>query len=58
MFARIRCLLAAFDRGEFDVDGLALRLDRYVDRSPVVAREPRAKTAVGMPAVSIVWSEP
>lgn len=59
MFARIRFLLAAFDRLEFCEAGLCARLDRYVERSAAVVLPPRKLTVNGLPMMPpISWSEP
>ena len=55
MFARIRHILAAFDRREFCEAGLAARLGAYVERSAEPVRPSRSKTVAGMP---VVWCEP
>ena len=55
MFARLRYLLAAFDRGEFCEAGLSARLGVYADRAAAVARPSRKVTVAGMP---VVWGEP
>lgn len=51
MFARIRYLLAAFERGEFDAAGLAERLDRYVAASSRERGESRKQTHLGLAPV-------
>jgi hypothetical protein len=56
MFTRIRYLLAAFDRLEFDEAGLSARLERYLatnSREPCYSRKP---THLG-PA-PVLWGEP
>lgn len=53
MFARIRYLLAAFDRLEFDEAGLSLRLDGFLRLSPFTPSPQRKRTTAGMPEVRI-----
>lgn len=53
MFARIRYLLAAFDRGEFDVSGLVTRLDQYVAASSRARGCSRQPTQQGLAPVRI-----
>jgi hypothetical protein len=48
MFKRIRFILAAFDRGEFDVHGLIERLDHYVDLLALDAKPSRKQTVTGL----------
>lgn len=55
MLTRIRLILAAFDRFEFDEFGLSLRLNALVDRSAATSRPSRNQTVAGMPAL---WGEP
>jgi hypothetical protein len=52
-FARLRALLAAFERGEFDEAGLSLRLDGYLRRSPFAHEAQREQTIVGMPRYEV-----
>lgn len=56
MFARIRYLLAAFDRGEFNEAGLVARLDRYVDATSRERGCSRNPTRLGL--APVLWGEP
>ncbi len=57
MFQRIRYLLAAFDRGEFDLEELLERLDRYTEAASREPRRSRNQTTVGLAAV-VLRGEP
>jgi len=52
-FARLRRLLAAFDRGDFDEAGLSARLDGYLLLRAQEQRISRTQTVAGMPVVRI-----
>ncbi len=62
MFSRILCILAAFERHEFDELGLAGRLAHFEELNMRTARPSRARTHIGlMPAPApppLLWGEP
>jgi hypothetical protein len=55
MFHRLRYLLAAFDRGEFNEMGLMVRLDRYLDTTSRERAASRKPTNMGLAAAP--WGE-
>ena len=55
-FVRIKLILAAYDRGDFDVVGLMSRLDEYAERASRESKPPRKQTHVG--PMPVLWGEP
>ncbi len=53
MFNRIRYLLVAFDRGDFDLAELLKLLDRHTEATSREPRPSRTQTVAGMPAIEV-----
>lgn len=56
MFSRILCILAAFERHEFDEPGLASRLAEFEALNNRTSRPSRTRTTVG--PLPLLWGEP
>jgi hypothetical protein len=58
-FARIRCTVACWARGEFDEADLARKLAAYTTKNTALLEPPRKLTVNGLPALELplTWRE-